>query len=48
MKVMNCTIAPGALVGQSPGAGAIVPKQSVINLSVSSLSDNQGHRCTLN
>jgi len=46
--VMNCTMEPGTIVGQTPGAQAVVAEQSSVSISVSSLSDGQGHRCQLN
>jgi hypothetical protein len=46
--VRNCTLEPGVILGQSPAAGSIVPQQSAVSISVSSLSDSLGHRCKQN
>jgi hypothetical protein len=46
--VMNCTLVPGTIIGQTPAATAVVPKRSTVDIRVSSLSDNQGRHCNLN
>jgi hypothetical protein len=46
--VYDCTDEPGTVLGQSPSAGQTVAQGSVVNISVSSLTDGRGHHCSLN
>jgi hypothetical protein len=46
--VYDCTDAPGTVLGQSPPAGQILAEGAAVDISVSSLTDGQGHHCKLN